>query len=167
MNTSSISRIVRISRLREPTAIGGAPGRVTSIASDAEPLLQFEVVELGPASIDQALERHPRLVPGLPDRTALLRGELRYPAQDRGQLGLPAEVADPELFQRRAVPSIRDRGLRLRADLGYAVNHGLAPIPARDDIPCRAIAAAAATLSDSAPPSRSGIVTRSAQLAST
>ena len=81
-----------------------------------ERALQLGSLELRLAGLELA----PR-APGAPrspadaDRPALLGRELRDPAQDRGQLGLAAEVADPQLLERAGVRGGGDRRRGLAA----------------------------------------------------
>ncbi len=52
-------------------------------------------------------------VGGLADGGALLGRELRYAAQQVGELGLAAEVADPDVLERVGVGRRVNRGARL------------------------------------------------------
>ena len=87
-----------------------------------------------------------------PTGAALGGPEVGDPAQDRGQLRLAAQVADPQLLELAGVGGRGDRRRGLLAQAFDPLNH-----QAADDIRPMAMAAAAATFSDSTP-SRSGIV---------
>ena len=133
------------------------PDRRRARQRHVDPLRGEAVVELGPlvtlaGLLEQRLELGADLVAGLADRPALLGRQLPDAAQDRRQLGLPAEEADPGLLDRSRVARRRDRRAGL---VPYPIDpfqhHSSAPVAASDDIRCRPIAAAAATFSDSAP----------------
>ena len=154
---SSISRWVRSSGFWAPDRRAAArPGSVTSIASSASRAPELARVELGAPRLEQLLELPARHVARLAHRPALLRGQIGDPAQDLGQLGLPPQVADPELLELGGRRGRADRLGRFLPDLLDPLNHRRRP---SDAIRCSAIAAAAATLRDSAL-SRTGIVTR-------
>src|SRR5215212_2934115 len=133
---------------------------------DVDRVLGEDAVELGGLELvatrgELLLERRPGGVGRGPHGAALVRGKLGDPPQDRRQLRLAPEMAHAQLLQLACVGDARDRGLCLGPQLLDPVGHGhggAPPSAAADDIPCRAIAAAAATLSDSAASSRTGIV---------
>ena len=160
--TSSIWRLVRVIRCRWPTGRGRGAGQGDV---DRGPRRGGPRARAASSSAARAssicLERLPGLVGAAADRAALLRREVGDPAQDPGQLGLAAEVADPQLLELGGAARRRDRRLGLACDLLDPLEHQhLAGLRHRrgDDIRSQAIAAAAATLSDSAPPGRRGIV---------
>ena len=114
-------------------------------------------VELGGAPLEQLLQRLARPVGAAADLAPFLLGQLGDAAQDRRQLGFAAEVADPQLLQLGGARRGLDRGRGLRLDLLDPLEHrSAASCMAGDDIRSQAIAAAAATLSDSAPPGAAG-----------
>ena len=89
-----------------------------------EPLLELRGLELAAARLDRALERAARLVGGAADRAALLRRQVGNVAEQVRQLGLAAEVADPHLLERGAVPGPRDLRGGAVMELGDPVKHG-------------------------------------------
>ena len=145
---SSISRRVRVSRCR---CAGGDRRRAGQRHVDrvgGERAARARRPRAPPRRcLELGLERLAGLVGALADRAALGRLELADAAQDRGQLGLAAEVADPQLLELR--PRRRPRRSPPRPPLGslrcarsslQRLRHA-APAAA-DDIRCRAIAAA-------------------------
>ena len=88
--------------------------------------LELGVLERGRALAEHRLERLAHLVRGLADRAALLRRQVADAAQDAGQLGLAAQVADAQLLERGGLGGGGDGGLRLAAQLveaGGRVSH--------------------------------------------
>jgi hypothetical protein len=79
-----------------------------------EPRFQLAGTERLATGLDQRLELLASFVGASADRAPFLRRQLGDPAQDRGQLSLAAEVADPQLLQLRAAR----RGLDRRRSLG-------------------------------------------------
>ena len=71
----------------------------------------------------RGLERLSGGVGGLADGAALLGRQLGDAAQQVGQLGLAAEVADPDLLERVGVGGRVDRGARLALELFDPVDH--------------------------------------------
>ena len=142
-------------RCRWPSRRAGAPGQGDVDPVVGQPRLELARVELGGPRLELRLERLLGLVGALADRPALLLGQLGDPAQDRGQLRFAAEVADPQLLElggarrrRRSRPRPRPRISDIRSEASHVAFLAMAG----DDIRSQAIAAAAATLSDSAPP---------------
>src|SRR4051812_47512643 len=78
-------------------------------------------LELGRALLDEGFERLARLVGGTPDRPALLGRELGDASEEVGELGLAAEVADPQLLERGARGRAGDGRLGLGAQRSDAV----------------------------------------------
>ena len=151
-----------MSRLREPAGAAGAPGSVTSIASAARRALELGGVELGAARLEQRLERHaaPRCRP-------CRRGR----ARSGGSSAIPRRIAVSSALRPRkrtrsssssaASEAARDRRLGLARSSAISAQASASIgqlLGARRRYPLQAIAAAAATLSDSAPSGRSGIV---------
>ena len=99
-------------------------------------------------------------LPALPTGPRSLGRQLADAAQDRGQLRLAGRGSGPGPPRRAAASpaaAIAARASSRICSIRSSITS--APAAASDDIRCRPIAAAAATLSDSAPP-RSGIVAR-------
>ena len=72
---------------------------------------------------DSGLEGLASGVGRLADGGALLGRELRHAAQQVGELGLAAEVADPDVLERVGVCRCVDRGARLLLELLDPVDH--------------------------------------------
>ena len=81
-------------------------------ALDEAPL-ELVPLELLAASREQPLEVALRGVGGGPDRSPLIRRQLADPPEDSRQLGLAAQVAHPQVLERRGVRSGGDRRLGL------------------------------------------------------
>ena len=65
-------------------------------------------VQGGGASLELGLDRLARLIAGLAHGAALVGRQVADAAQELGQLGLAAEVADPDLLQARGVGGLAD-----------------------------------------------------------
>ena len=107
---SSISRRVRVIGWMWPTRTGGVPGSVTSIASEARRTSSSPASSAARRDVERRLQLLARAVRARADRAALLGGQVGDAAQDRGQLGLAAQVADAKLFERGGVGRRGDRG---------------------------------------------------------
>src|SRR6476659_7603855 len=133
---------------------------------DVDPVarqLRFQLsrVELCGAALEQLLESLAHPVGAAANAAAFLRRQLGDATQDHRQLGFAAEVADPQLLQLGAARDGPDSGRRLQLDLLEPIEgHWAASRMRSDDIRSQAMAAAAATLSDSAAAGRSGMVRR-------
>ncbi len=92
-----------------PTGRAGAPGQGDVDPVLGEPRFQLAGVKRLATRLDQRLELLARLVGAGADHAPFLGRQLGDPAQDRRQLGLAAEVADPQLLQLRRARSGLDR----------------------------------------------------------
>ncbi len=101
----------------------GRPGQGDVDPILGEAALELGRVEVGGAGLEQRLERLAGAVGAASDRPPLLLGEARDPAQDRGQLGFAAEVADPQLLELGGAPRGLDRGGGLGSYLLDTVKH--------------------------------------------
>ncbi len=81
-----------------------------------QPGFELAGIERRAARLDQRLQLLARLVGARPDRAPFLGGQVGDAAQDRGQLGLAAEVADPQLLQLGGARRRLDRRRGLRGD---------------------------------------------------
>jgi hypothetical protein len=104
-------------------------GRLRRVARqrDVDPVLreapvELRRLELGGALREHALERDAHLVGGLADGAALLRRQLADGAEGRRQLGLPSEVAHPQLLELLGAARFANRALGLAPELGQ-VSH--------------------------------------------
>ena len=127
---SSIWRRICVTRCSRPAGCGGSPGSVTSIRSSREPPVELRRLELGGA-LARAAPRAPRWTSfaRLPDRAALVGGQLADRAQRRGQLGLAAEVAHAQLLELGALPAARDRASASRGSLWSGRRSGIGGHP--------------------------------------
>ena len=105
-------RLRRLAGQRDVDAVGGQPS------------VELAGLELPGAGLDEALERLAGLVGRPPHRAALLRRQLRHPAQEVGQLGLAAEVAHAQLLEGGRRAGRRNRALGLGLQLVDALDHG-------------------------------------------
>src|SRR5262249_53604428 len=102
-----------------------------------EPRFELGRVErLGPR-LDQSFELHAGFVGTGPDRAAFLGRQLGDAAQNRGQLRLAAEVADPQLLQLGAAGRGLDRRRGLAPDLLDPIKHLARPPAWRAKISAR------------------------------
>ncbi len=166
---SSISRVVRAIRCGWPTGRGGAPGQ-----GDVDPVVD----QLAPpARRRRAARRSPRAAPRAPCGRGWRRRRpppvppaaarrSRAGSRSARLCGRGSGPAAPPARRCLSAASIAARGLG--PDLLDPLKHQAGPPRmAGDDIRWAAIAAAAATLSDSAPAGASGIVTCDSHSAST
>ena len=159
--TSSISRWVRATRCGWPTGIGGAPGQGDVDAVGDELRVELGRAELLAAGGESRLELAPGLVGGAADLAPFLLRQLGDPAQDRRSARLCGRGSGPAApparrwcRRPRSPPPPRPGSASIRSSIGASF------------IRAHAIAAAAATFSDSAPPARRGIVAVASQAAS-
>ena len=120
---SSISRVVRAIRCGVADRPRRRPGQGDVDPVGDEPGVELGGVEALGARLEQRLELLAGLVGGAADLAPFLRRQLGDPAQDRGQLGFAAEVADPQLLQLGARGGGADRRRGLAPDLLDPLKH--------------------------------------------
>ena len=94
---------------------GAGQGHVDRVGREA--VRELGSLELRPPAREQLLQRLPGLVSGRADGAPLLGRQPGDPPQDPGQLGLAAQVANPQLLQLGDVRRGADRRLGIAAKL--------------------------------------------------
>ena len=107
---SSISRRVRVTGWMWPTRTGGVPGQGDVDRVGGEARVELAGLERGLRASSAASSALRAPVRARANRALLLRGQVADAAQDRGQLGLAAQVADAELLERGGIGRRGDRG---------------------------------------------------------